>query len=1286
MMKILLLMLLAISLFSATIEKAKKLFDDEKKYKEAIEIFLKYPNDGESQYFLGKAYLYGMGLEINEKKAFEYAKLSALNNNPSGLNLLGVMYEYGNGIAKDELQALMYYKQAANLDDTKAMMNIAHMYQHGIFIKKDFHEALYWYNKAYDKGLLFALAYIGDLYMYDLKDDEKALENYLILEQRNQADAAVFNNIGRIYLKKNRNNDAYDYILKATNLKEYSHTYNLFDLAFKLGLDDKKDEAIEYLKLATDNNNSMATQILSQYYFWDEKKHKEAISILQKTYNQFQDIEAGCTLAMFLNNDIDVEVVPQQLLSTYNPDLSYEIVNKIIGKYPKDKKIPLCYTTLAGHYSSGKYTILDYNKALNIYESILEVYPHQNNNFMKSINDLKQKIKQENEYKTNQSLNNDNKTFPIFNNFIKKEQSVSVLESNKYYFLATNDKSIKIYDKSNLQFIKELRGWIDYSISGIVSQMAYDETNRLLYVSTLDSAIDFTKNDLIKVFDINSGKIVTTIYNKKALKNTFLEISSDGKYLVAINNETLVNIINIQTNEIQFYNLSSQGKFNKTKIEKKDDDYLIHILSTDNELYTFSLKEKRRVKKELFNYQINFRTFNGYHAQNIFRDFESNEIKKLYFDDNKIDIEFSKKSYSFDFKSLMLDTVTTPMQSYMAKDEIDIKYRYGGRLVDIYKSNQLLSTIGLLYVTALNHKIVDNKYIVITTSDVANMLIFTLDGRPIANLQGFSSLQKNIIYNNGYILSYGDDNVINMFDISKIGQIENKKQIHNQETLKGFGKLFGENPIELFANIDDEFISYMMQTKQINFSFTPTVENFKSFLNIMMLEKETIAPRASLYIKNEKDWIIYTPEGLFSYGGEGYKLLKYHQNQGLYKEAKIIENEKLFDKFYRPDLIKKILSGEKVEIPMDVKSVILNIKPPKLSIIENKMINEKDISLTYKVCDEGNGISDSKLIINGQAINPPLSRGFSSIKIDFINDKCKVYKSNHTLDLGENKIIFKAYDKDKNIANESEVLKINANYSVETKPTTQYKSTSNQNRHSYKNSDLYLLTIAVSNYESDALNLKYSVKDASSIKNKFIDQNKAIYHNIHTFNLFDNNVSLSNIEDIFDEIAQKIKYNDTFVLYIAGHGSSENGKYQFLPYKMNEKFTIDDIKNNLSKVAKNKTLVLLDTCESGAALENIDTTATKNRLAYDNAKINFIVASSKNQVALEGYKDHGIFTFSVLDGFENAYNLKEEDLLLYKLGNYVEKNVPEISRKNFKFEQEAQFKMANDFIIGGKKN
>ena len=64
---IMLILLSTISISANTIEKAKKFYENEN-YLAAIPILEKYPDNPESQYLLGKAYLYGLGIEKNEKQ------------------------------------------------------------------------------------------------------------------------------------------------------------------------------------------------------------------------------------------------------------------------------------------------------------------------------------------------------------------------------------------------------------------------------------------------------------------------------------------------------------------------------------------------------------------------------------------------------------------------------------------------------------------------------------------------------------------------------------------------------------------------------------------------------------------------------------------------------------------------------------------------------------------------------------------------------------------------------------------------------------------------------------------------------------------------------------------------------------------------------------------------------------------------------------------------------------------------------------------------------------------
>jgi uncharacterized caspase-like protein len=132
--------------------------------------------------------------------------------------------------------------------------------------------------------------------------------------------------------------------------------------------------------------------------------------------------------------------------------------------------------------------------------------------------------------------------------------------------------------------------------------------------------------------------------------------------------------------------------------------------------------------------------------------------------------------------------------------------------------------------------------------------------------------------------------------------------------------------------------------------------------------------------------------------------------------------------------------------------------------------------------------------------------------------------------------------------------------------------------------------------------------------------------------------------------------------------------------------SVNDIKYQLGKIKANKSLILLDTCNSGAVLDNI-TRGLEERMALERLSFatgrNYIVASSKNQVALEGYKNHGVFTYSVLDAFNKAYFGDDKTLSITSLASFVENNVPKITKEKFHYEQFPQkYLNGTDFPIG----
>lgn len=1323
MKKIFILILLTIHLFGNNVEMAKDLFDNKEKHKEAIEIFQKFPDDAESEYYLGKAYYYGMGVEKDERKAFEYAKKSADKNNSSGLNLLGVIYLDGKYVSKNEELALNYYNKASNLGNTKAIKNLASMYENGEYVNQDLKKAKELYQKLIDLSDKDGYLGFASIYTYHEYNSKEALKYYSRFESHGGKHPNTFQNMAVLYSELKNTEKEIEYHRKAAELgndhsmlvlyyllqKEENIKYRLnknehFDSLIKsaeLGnknaileiiYDDElhkvisDEELLLWMKKGVDLKLELAYIPMYGYYI-DKSDYINLKKFLEKSYYEDKNLEMGCYLSSYYSNILLEYDVEKQ-----NFNKSYELINEIISKYPNNEKISGCYLNLAYLYRHGKAVEKNDDKALEIYKQIQQNYPikYIQDFVTQEINEMNIRIKEtkdiENDPK-NTSIKDEKNLYTFIDNFSKVDQVSTVLTSLDYYFLSTSDKSIKVIDKKTLKVIKELRGYISNGANGIVTSMVYDAKNKLLFSTGINSTKNYILNDIIKVYDITTGKVVRTIQNKKSLKNNFLNISKDGKYLIAINNQNMLNFINIETNEITHFDFNGLNEFIFADIEKNESDYLVHLVSKDYNFYTLSPSQNKIILNEPFNNQIDIksRTYISIDEGNkILNNFEKfSAINNISYSDSSLQINLEDKN-TFNFISNNLK-LKGSFEEKSNNNSISINYIDDKSTLEILKNNRKIGLINLGKEKILYHKIIDNKYIFIASTDFVVQGFFDLKGNPLLILDGIVSLQKNLIYNKNFLITYGDDNIINIWTKELLINSKYNKDTYDEDILNTLSYIVGGNPKEMLEReYSEEEIEAM--SKYFNANYKLDTEKLMSFLKFMMLKKESMKPLASLYIKNINDWILYTPEGLFTYGGNGKDLLKYHQNQGLYKEAKIIENDRLFEKFYRPDLIKKILAGEKVEIPMDVKSVILNIMPPELKILVNKMLNKKDIELTYQVCDAGNGIADAKLIINGQSINPPQSRGFSIEQIDNQNDKCKIYKSVHTLFPGKSTIEFKAYDKDMNIANISDKLEVTADYKIieKSKNMSIYdiKKLENENNNIVlEKSNLYFLSLAVGDYEDKNYNLKYPVNDVESVKEKFLKNSKNTFENIFTYKLHDNEVTKDNIEKIFDEISKKLKLNDTFVLYIAGHGTIQDGKYQFIPYKIDEKISIDNIKQNLGKIANytNKSLVMLDTCYSGAVIENISDNATTNRLSHDNNSINYIVASSSEQVALEGYNNHGIFTYSVLDAFDKNDKLKVKDL-----SDYVTQVVPKITQEKFHYSQTPQIKLNKNFILRGE--
>ena len=107
---------------------------------------LEAQGNASAQFYLGKMYLYGYGVERDYATALPILKELEAQGNATAQYNLGEMYRQGQGVAQDYKEAVRLYGLAAAQGDARAQYNLGVMYATGRGVAKDNVRAHMWYN------------------------------------------------------------------------------------------------------------------------------------------------------------------------------------------------------------------------------------------------------------------------------------------------------------------------------------------------------------------------------------------------------------------------------------------------------------------------------------------------------------------------------------------------------------------------------------------------------------------------------------------------------------------------------------------------------------------------------------------------------------------------------------------------------------------------------------------------------------------------------------------------------------------------------------------------------------------------------------------------------------------------------------------------------------------------------------------------------------------------------------------------------------------------------------
>jgi len=402
------------------------------------------------------------------------------------------------------------------------------------------------------------------------------------------------------------------------------------------------------------------------------------------------------------------------------------------------------------------------------------------------------------------------------------------------------------------------------------------------------------------------------------------------------------------------------------------------------------------------------------------------------------------------------------------------------------------------------------------------------------------------------------------------------------------------------------------------------------------------------------EWIVITPEGYYSASAGGDRHLNVRVGHQVYG----IENYR--EAFYRPDLVKLALSGGSLA---DFRKLGDVKQPPAVKILDvPATVNTDEVTVRLNLADQGGGIGDIRLYLNGTAVV------MDSRAVTITPKDEKTLFKEYTLKLTSGKNVIKAvaFNADNSMQSNEALWELTATFAQTGKPS------------------LSALVIGINDFKNPKLKLQYSAADADLFAATLQNGSAGLFDRVTIKKLTKPEETSS--EAILREIKafQALRPDDLFVFYIASHGTVDEGEYFLVTSNVGslrtEKLKTDAIsqhqlKDAIANIPATKKLIIIDTCNAGALGEAIQVAMLTRGMSEDTAlKIlsramgsTILSASTSMQEALEGYQGHGLFTYVLTEGLKGkADKGKTGYIKTTELADYVDNEVPQLAEKVFK--------------------
>lgn len=453
----------------------------------------------------------------------------------------------------------------------------------------------------------------------------------------------------------------------------------------------------------------------------------------------------------------------------------------------------------------------------------------------------------------------------------------------------------------------------------------------------------------------------------------------------------------------------------------------------------------------------------------------------------------------------------------------------------------------------------------------------------------------------------------------------------------------------------------------------------------------------ALFVHGDRErWIVWTPTGYYDTSMGGESLVGWHVNRSFNQSADFFSVGRFRERFYQPGVIQKVMQlGDeqdavrafKAEMAMleamnaeavastvpapakpsvkapalaaavrvaPVRGQVTETLPPVIELQSDRTVESNDgqVAVRYVVRTPPDApLKEVKVRVNGK-----LERNVKT-------------RSTRSADGQVFEAIVPVPPKD------SDILLIAENRNAKSDPVTVSirRPALGTGKLPYieKYETLYMLVVAVNKY-SGANALQLPVKDANDFRRQMTrianaQGKQRLYERPEVKVLIDEDATQEKIREGLKWLRDNVKERDAGVIFLAGHGMSQNNSYYFVPYRAESigktenwvpgREIVDTLQN-----LPGRSMFFLDTCHSGALANQAKVAGTVNQVDEERGVIVFASATAKELAQETDEWGNGAFTKALIEGLRGEAE-DPRDKLIYPttLKRYVTRRVRDLT-------------------------